>query len=493
MINDRENGYFTVGLHERTFGVEAAGDYTLPDYQSEIRRVLHVSQTVLPPAVYVGADSVEFSGTVDYQLIYVGGDGGIYSAPLSGEYSFNAPLERGMDVTEDMRVLCHVCAEGVSTRVSAPRRLSIRSRLRPNVRILGKLPTSDGVTEQTESDTLYRKTERCMSVECESAVSELIPLTYSTPLASDDMRVVCADAKVCVTEKECVSGGVRCRGRAELCMLWTTEDSGEMNRITADIPFEGEIDADGCTSESMARVHGTLSEMAVSVGEDGVECNMGIMLEAVICRNDETEYTSDLYSTENECVCETAAVSPRRMLVCANANVTLGERVPLSETTVPEGAEIIDAHGSVVMDKCTHTDGRYTFGGNGRFAVIWRNDGDINSSEVTLPVRLEVQGSESGEPVSFDARAEATDVRARIEDGSLRIDSELMMSVDCMGETVVRTVTGVSFGEEIPPRGSELIVCYPTPDDTLWSVAKRYKVAPADIIGDPGTDRYVMI
>ena len=167
MINGQEKdfeekGGFTVTLYDRSFGTEAAGDYTLPDYQSDIRRVLHVSQTVLPPSKYITSDSVEFNGTVDYQLIYVGGDGGIYSAPLSGEYSFTVPFDRNADVSDDIRILCSVYRDGISARVSAPRRLSIRSRLRANVRILGTISSETVIMAEDTEENIFRRTESCL-------------------------------------------------------------------------------------------------------------------------------------------------------------------------------------------------------------------------------------------------------------------------------------------------------------------------------------------
>lgn len=493
MINDKEKVFFTVGLYERSFGVEAAGDHTLPDYQSEIRRILHVDQTVLPPSVYVGSDSVEFNGTVDYQVIYVGGDGGIYSAPLSGEYSFSAPIDRSNARVEDVYALCSVCAEGVSTRVSAPRRLNIRSRLRPNVRIFGKVAADDGIMMDEDSDTLFKRTEKCRSVKCDSAVSELISLNYSAPLTRDDMRVISAGAKVCVTDRECGGDSVRCRGRVELELLCSAEESSEISKMTADIPFEGEIDMEECSVGDLARVDGILSEMTVDVGDDGVGCELGIVLVANVFRPCEVEYTADAYSSARECLCETESVSARRLLMCANSNVTFSERVALADTTVPEDAEILDARCGIVVDKCEENDGRYALGGNARFAVIWQTQEDVGCSEINRPVRIELAGMDRGVPVCFDARAEATDIKVRVEDSELRIDAELMISADCMGEETVNAVVRAELGEMLMPRGSELTVCYPCEDDTLWSVAKRYKVAPERITGDPQTEKYVMI
>ena len=84
-------------------------------------------------------------------------------------------------------------------------------------------------------------------------------------------------------------------------------------------------------------------------------------------------------------------------------------------------------------------------------------------------------------------------IKVRIDGGNLCVDAELNVSADCVSEQTVSTVEKVTFGEAISRPESELIVCYPSPDDTLWSVAKRYKVAAQNISGDPEKDRFVMI
>ena len=498
MINNGENAYLSVGVCEKSFGVEAAADYTLPDYQSDIRRILHVCQNVLPPAKYVSGDSVEFNGTIDYQVLYVGGDGGMYSAPLSGEYRFSVPIERSadIDITDGVSVLCRVCAEGVSTRVSAPRRLSIRSRLRPNVRIYAKLPVSVESRSEVDVTSVYTRTESCQSLCCESAVSDVIALNFSSPLSSPDTRVVSADARVCVTSAECTDNGVCCRGKVKIKLLCAvpTEDGEEQTSVVCgETPFEGEVDMDGCMSRADCRVRGILSEMSVSVEEGGVQCDVGIMLDAMMAQNTQAEYTADVYSTQRECTCETKDVSAVSLLSCGNANLTVSERIPLAGTNIPETAEIVDALASVCFDGCTLSDGKYVYTGTASAAVIYRNDGELYSTDVNIPVKYEAQTLAGDMPVCFDACADAVDVRARIEQENLCIDMELYISADCLGKTSLRAVSAAEFGDVLPSRETELTVCYPSPDDTLWTVAKRYKVAPAAVLGDPSSDRFVMI
>ena len=80
-------------LCDRVITAERSNDYTLPDYLPEIRRIIRTDASILPPAKYISGSNAEFNGNIDYNIVYVGADGALYSAPLSAEYSFNAPLD----------------------------------------------------------------------------------------------------------------------------------------------------------------------------------------------------------------------------------------------------------------------------------------------------------------------------------------------------------------------------------------------------------------
>ena len=69
-----------------------------------------------------------------------------------------------------------------------------------------------------------------------------------------------------------------------------------------------------------------------------------------------------------------------------------------------------------------------------------------------------------------------------------------MVSADCMAEHTVNMVESLELGERYTAaRGAGLTVCYPDSQDTLWSIAKRYKVSPAAVTGEVGSDRFVFI
>ena len=73
------------------------------------------------------------------------------------------------------------------------------------------------------------------------------------------------------------------------------------------------------------------------------------------------------------------------------------------------------------------------------------------------------------------------------------LDAEVYLNGILMGSGSVQTLRSASFGEALPREDCGMIVCYPVPGESLWSVAKRYAVDPAALSGDPERDRYVMI
>ena len=137
-----------IPVADKHLSAEISGDFTLPDYQPEIKRLLRVSASVLPPSKYVSERGAEFAGNIDYYVLYTGSDNELYCAPLTSEYKINLPLDAteydkdgsignfvgGISLFPDM----------ISGRVTAPRKLNIKCRLKGRGQVLGDLELSGG-------------------------------------------------------------------------------------------------------------------------------------------------------------------------------------------------------------------------------------------------------------------------------------------------------------------------------------------------------------
>ena len=134
---DSRDGYRGVQtkICDRSLTQEINEDFSLPDYQPEIRRLLKVDVALPPLAKYIGAGKAEFSGDVIYNILYIGSDNGLYSCRLSTEYAFDAPLDndKNCDMSENIVCFAKASPDSVVSRVTAPRKLNIRCKLKATV------------------------------------------------------------------------------------------------------------------------------------------------------------------------------------------------------------------------------------------------------------------------------------------------------------------------------------------------------------------------
>ena len=87
-------GYFhQMPVTDKHLSVELNSDFSLPDYQPEIRRLLSTRVNIIPPSEYADNGGASFEGTVNYKILYLGADGKLYSTSLSDKYSFSIPID----------------------------------------------------------------------------------------------------------------------------------------------------------------------------------------------------------------------------------------------------------------------------------------------------------------------------------------------------------------------------------------------------------------
>ena len=76
---------FCMQICNRVINTDISEDFTLPDYNPEIRRALYVKESMLPPAKFISGNKLDVNGVVDYTLVYISNEGKLCSAPLSAE------------------------------------------------------------------------------------------------------------------------------------------------------------------------------------------------------------------------------------------------------------------------------------------------------------------------------------------------------------------------------------------------------------------------
>lgn len=466
-----------VPLCDKQTVTELSSDFSLPDYQPQIKRLLRVRATVSLPDTYVGSGRVEASGTVDYAILYSGNDGALYCATESAEYQMSLPVELTADVDLNEGLLCdvEVLPDLTTGRVVAPRRLSVKCRLRSRVRVFGTRRLEDAVSEP-EKYAVERLCSEAESARLFFGTGETLQLGDEILLEAGDadLRVISAEGEVFVSEVTAGSGVIHARG--EVCLkLLCCHEASPMPPVTLlrRIPFTQAIPTDGAEVNCEACADGVCSEIRITVEEGRILCEVGVRLHARAQRNERFSFTKDLYSTNTACESKMGSLTLPRALRCGNGNVSVNHTLSLEEAGIRPGMQVVDLSltpGSYALEG---ENGKYRLTGRCRAHVILADEEDYSAQEFELPFRYEIDGEGNG-ALDCDARVSAISCRARVDGERIAIDGELAVSMAVRGERRVELLTEVAFGEPFAKSGAAYTVCYPSADDTLWSVAKRY-------------------
>ena len=104
---------------------ESTGDYTLPDYNTDVRRVLETKVEVVDSTCFVNGDSADVSGTVNYEVLYLDSDGELASCAFTVDFDTSVKCN-GENV---VGCLANCRVDGYSVRLVGPRKFTVKAQI----------------------------------------------------------------------------------------------------------------------------------------------------------------------------------------------------------------------------------------------------------------------------------------------------------------------------------------------------------------------------
>lgn len=472
-------------MSERDVVTELSTDFSLPDYQPEIKRLLRVTASMLPPSKYFGAGEAELAGNIDYYVLYMGSDNEIYCVPLTGEYNVSIPIDQKAGIQPLDELVAETCtvAESIGGRVTSPRHITVKCRLRTHSRVYGTAPVLSNIRKCDGSIEKLKKEIPVCSVSFGVGQTGVLTDEIIPDVRDGEFRVICADGKPLISEVSAGAGEVICRGDLHLKLLISREDGGVPMTVTRRIPFSGIVQSEGVSPDCSSRAKGTLSELTLTVDEGRIAIEAVVLLEVISQKNKAVGYISDIYSTTHESECEYKSMIMPQAICAFNKNFTFSESVPLSQLGVVEGMQIVDCSGVASFDGLSLENGRWRMLGRCRFTLQMFDGADYSGIDTELPFKYEYDMPASpSENIECDCEATAVMCRARIDGDRLSLDSEIGLCGRVWENNTASMLDKYRLGEALEQKKGEVTVCYPARDDTLWSVGKRYNAGAEELI-----------
>ena len=464
-------------LCDRNVVTELSSDFSLPDYQPEIKRLLGIRAVVSPADKYIGTGSVEPSGSVEYSILYSGNDGALYCSRQIGEYRFSVPMELPPDFEIGEGLICdvEVLPDAPVGRVAGPRRLCVKCRLRSRVRVWGTRMLGETVSG-ADKRTLERLTGSMDCVEMFIGVGEALHL--GDEILNDsgsDLRVISAEAQAYVSEAMAGSGCVNCRGEVSLKLLCVNDGSDGMPFAQwRRIPFTGSVPTDGVEVNCSATARGVCTDVAVSVEDGRILCEVSLRLEVRAQRNVTRSYTKDVYSIASKGETRAARLAYQTAGKCMSGNFSLNTTLSMEEAGLRRGQSVAELSLVPMVTELENDNGRLVLHGKCRCSAVVRGEDEFSVQAFDLPFRYVADGDVSS-LADYDADVTVITCRAREDGERLSVDAELAVNILTRGEASVSVFCEGTFEEAVDDADFAFTVCYPSREDTLWSIAKRYR------------------
>lgn len=477
-----------VPVLQKTVLTDLSEEFTIPDYQPEIKRILRVEAVAMPADRYVGAGNAEFSGKLEYTIFYLGEDGEIYGAGFEGDYKILQPVEIPGGASFDDGILCDadIFTESATGRLLSPRKFLVKTRLHGEIRLYGERL----IDEEVPTDCpVERLTDEILCARRLVGESEPIRLSDEIMLGSGDspVRVVLCRAKVFANDLAIGEGSVLCRGELYQKLLIVKEGSGgALETVARKIPFSAEIPVDGLAPDAVVSVRGCATDTVVTVEDTRILTDTEIRLFARAIQTDCLTYERDLYAIGRESSVNFEKIACPTLRTAGSGNFTLSAKLPLADVGLAKDRRVEDFLLTPAVEEISNEGGRLILSGKCRAQIVSSVEGEWTTSEFEVPFRYDAGNCPEGEIKDSIIFAESLVCHAKKEGDTLSVDGEIAVFYTLSGQTEIERAVSLIPGDELAKEASILRVCYPLPEDTLWSLGKRYGVTRASIAESNG-------
>lgn len=457
-------------------------EWNLPDYCSDIERVLKCCGNVRITSRRVTGRTAYVDGYTSVTVIYADSEGCVSSYEQSVPFYREIPLDE-----ENLKIQVEGCVDYLNCRAVSQKRLEVRGAIGLKITVFSERKVELIVSAAGEGI----ETKLCKrSVTSHIGVFEK-HLTVSDQMEIEEGRspihtVLKCNASVCDTQVQPITGKAVVNGNVKVKMLYSTKaKTPEIMEIS--IPFNQIIDTEGSDELCVCslRCEVTSLDIHTRTGVDGECRSAGITAGVLLCvkveETVECDFVEDAYSTKYEAQLTQCSQPLYYRVETLSQKITITEEVEFSQSV----GEIFDLWCD--RNNCYITaDDVFAFNGNSTVSVLV-SDSEGNplcfEKDINYNFKSELNISDKG-ICPFNIAVQ--DVGYTIKSN---ITAEIRLLLDVTAELYeplnFAPITDLLLDESRPKtpgiNRAPIIVYYPSHTDTLFGIAAKYNTSVAEI------------
>ncbi len=473
---------------------ESQTDYVLPDYLGDMRKILFTDASLRPSGRFAGGETVEFSGIVVYNVIYLDSENNLSAVELTSDYDYSVKCS-GEDYNDS---IANTRVSNYAVRLVGPRKISARASLVGSVRLSERssLSLSGNAFDGNGSPELNRQNIKIRS----AAISSMAEREYAEAIAridgaiADEVSVIYPFVEVLVDELRREEDSVAVKGRLRMC---ATVKNGDLAAYGVEkiAPFEESIEFDGSSATATLMPQITVCSVKANVNADESGCEVVLSGIVEMCligeENQQVDVVLDGYL--KECPTDNSYETLQYTTLLDSRSVKGTHTAEIDRADIEsEGLrEIVFLTATPKIERVEQEEGRVTLLGEIRFSGVASEmvgekisyTGVRFSSPFATNVDINCSTSDA---VRVEADVRAYNASATLDADKLYATCTLESYAVALEDSDCRVLSVMSRkeGEEYESKSATITVYYPTADDTLFSVAKKFHTSGLKVARD---------
>ena len=473
---------------------ESQTDFTLPEYQADVRKILFSEVSLRPSGRFAGGEEVEFSGVAVYNVVYLDSEGGIGSAEFTSDYDYSVKCSSDSykDSIADTRVA------SFAVRLVGPRKMSAKASLIGSVRLTecGEISLSGDAflgDVSPEVDTVSAKMRQSLpSAVAEREYAELI--TRLDGAIADEVKVVYSSGEATVDSIEAKDDSVLIKGKLRMIAVIKHSDAPAY-MAEREVSFEESLELEGVSPAMhlLPNLQITSIKPSVNADENGCEVVMsGIVELCVIAEgNRQIELIRDGYLTDCPTDNSSESFNYTTILDHLTSKGSHNAEIERAELECEGLRDVLFLTSTPKVESVQLDGGVATIVGEVRYSgVVSEEFGDgitytgiKFSSPFGINVNIDCQNNEK---IQLEPVVRTSNTGLTLDAEKLYATCTLEASVLVLEEkslSVLSSMTRIP-GESYKSEGAKITVYYPAKDETLFSVAKRFHTSTIKVAKD---------
>ncbi len=458
-------------------------DVVMPDYYSDIERVLKCVVTPRIASKSINGSQLTVEGNISICVIYTDPENALNS--FENIINFSKTIDIGLSTTQP-NIMVKASTGYINCKAATNRKLDVHGAINLVVKI----------TENKVAEVISDISSDCVEQLCETIdatvpvssadksliIDEEVSLQDSQP---EIEKIIRCDSRAIVSESRVIGNKCIVKGNIIIKVLYCTENSRKTNTFTGELPYSQVVELNGADENCEIVACAEICHINVRCREDesgemrklAVDSKLNISVTAYC--NNKVPVVVDAFSPKYEAEIASEEIGFEQI------GGGIRERF-MCRKTLDFGAAII---GSIADMWCTttvksikHKGGKLLLEGTAVISVIgFDNDAVPIHFERSLDFEYISDDVLNSQNLRYDANILTLNCGYNIlSENAVDANIELEINVKAFAVNKINLLTAINVNENAKKTAddSAIVMYYPDEGETVWDISKKYNTSP---------------